>query len=217
MRLAFGVRHLALGEIAVSCLEKGVGSERRRMRTRTDIMSPNRKSRTPKAKLRTRLAVAILCGGFLIGSTNANAEARVEYIHPENFTDVSFRSMTRQGAQNRLERELTHTIEVAAAHYLGAFELDVRIMDVSMAGREAFERPGLTSDLRIRNSLGKPPKITVQYQIKDNRGQLVAQGGRVLTNLNYQWDYPDSYTDTLYPEKQLLRDWIRGLSREVPR
>jgi hypothetical protein len=36
----------------------------------------------------------------------------------------------------------------------------------------------------------------------------------VLTNLNYQWAYPDSYSlDTLYPEKQLLRDWIRSLPR----
>jgi hypothetical protein len=52
------------------------------------------------------------------------------------------------------------------------------------------------------------------YQIKDPRGHVVAQGARVLTDLNYQRDYPDSYyVDTLYPEKQLLRDWIRGLPR----
>jgi hypothetical protein len=180
-------------------------------------MNPNRKPRRLNAKLRTRLVVAVLCGSFVIGSTEAQAAARVVYVNPENFTDVSFRSMSRLGAEARLERELTHTVEVAAAHYLGVYALDVRILDVAMAGREAFERPGLTSDLRIRNSLGKPPKIAVQYQIKDSRGHVVAQGDRVLTSLNYQWDYPDTYTDTLYPEKQLLRDWIRGLSREVSR
>lgn len=122
--------------------------------------------------------------------------------------------MTREAAEERLERELTHTSETAAGQYLGAYQLDVQIVDVAMAGREAFEKPGLNSEIRIRHEMGKPPKISARYQIKDPRGHIVAQGARVLTNLNYQWDYPDSYDlDTLYPEKQLLREWIRGLRR----
>lgn len=158
--------------------------------------------------------VAALGGGFAISSVKAENNARVEYVHPENFTDVSFRSMTRQGAQDRLERELTSTIEAAADRYLGGYRLDVRLLDIAMAGREAFEMPGFNADLRIRNSMGKPPKISVQYEIKDPAGHIVAKGARVLTNLTYQWDYPDTHLDTLYPEKQLLCDWIRGLPRE---
>jgi hypothetical protein len=158
---------------------------------------------------------AALGGCFAIWSAKAESNARVEYVHPENFTDVSFRSMTPQAAQDRLERELTNTIEGAAEHYLGGYRLAVRILDVAMAGREAFENPGFNSDLRIRNSMGKPSKISVQYEIKDPAGHVVAKGARVLTNLRYQWDYPDTRLDTLYPEKQLLRDWIRGLPREA--
>jgi hypothetical protein len=162
--------------------------------------------------MRRFLVVAALCSCFVVWS--AGAKAAVQYVHPENFTDVSFRSMTRQAAVERLERELTHTIEMAAAQYLSAYQLEVKIVDVAMAGREAFEKPGLNSDIRIRHEMGKPPKISIQYQIKDARGHSVAQGARVLTNLNYQWAYPDSYSlDTLYPEKQLLRDWIRSLPR----
>jgi DUF3016 family protein len=168
--------------------------------------------------MRHFLVVAAFCGCFAVWPANAKANVRVDYVHPENFTDVSFRSMTPQAAQDRLERELTHTIEAAAAQYLGVYELDVQIVDVAMAGREAFEKPGFNSDLRIRHEMGKPPKISVKYEIKDPRGHIVAQGARALSNLNYQWDYPDSYyLDTLYPEKQLLRDWIRGLRREVRR
>lgn len=160
------------------------------------------------------LALVALSSCFAIWATNAKAAVRVEYVRPENFTDVSFRSMTPEAAEKRLERELTQTIEAAAARYLSAYQLDVQIVDVAMAGREAFENPGLNSEIRIRREMGKPPKISMQYQIKDPRGHIVAQGARVLTNLNYQWDYPDSYyLDTLYPEKQLLRDWIRGLPR----
>ena len=65
--------------------------------------------------------------------------------------------------------------------------------------------------------MGKPPKISVQYEIKGPRGHIVAKGTRVLTDLSYQLDYADSEIDTLYPEKQLLRHWIRDLSRELGR
>jgi hypothetical protein len=160
--------------------------------------------------MRRVLVLAALNSCFVIWS--AGAKATVQYVHPENFTDVSFRSITREAAEERLERELNRTIEAAAAQYLSAYQLDVQIVDVAMAGRQAFEKPGLNSDIRIRHQMGKPPKISVRYQIKDARGHIVAQGARVLTDLNYQWAYPDSYyLDTLYPEKQLLRDWIRSL------
>lgn len=164
--------------------------------------------------MRYLLAVVAFSSCFVVWAANAKATVRVEYVHPEDFTDVSFRSMTPEAAEKRLERELTHTIEMAADQYLSAYQLDVQIVDVAMAGREAFEKPGVNSDIRIRHEMGKPPKISVQYEIKDARGHIVAQGARVLTNLNYQWAYPDSYSlDTLYPEKQLLRDWIRSLPR----
>ena len=152
---------------------------------------------------------------FAIWSAKAESNARVEYVHPENFTDVSFRSMTRQDAESRLERELTGAIEGVAAQYLRGYKLDVRILDVALAGREAFEQPGFNSDLRIRNSTGKPARISIQYEVKDPAGRVVAKGARVLTNLTYQRDYPDTYLDTLSQEKQLLRDWIRGLPREI--
>jgi Protein of unknown function (DUF3016) len=157
------------------------------------------------------LVVAALSSCFFIWS--AGAKATVQYVHPENFTDVSFRSMTPEAAEQRLERELTKTIQAAAAQYLSKYELDVQIVDVAMAGREAFEKPGVNSDLRIRNQMGKPPKISVQYEIKDPRGHIVAKDAHVLTDLNYQLDYADFEVDTLYPEKQLLRRWIRDLPR----
>jgi hypothetical protein len=158
------------------------------------------------------LAAAFI-GGVVVFPVKGSV--RVEYIHPENYTDVSFRSMTPQGAEDRLQRELNRTIQAVAAQYLGAYQLNLQILDVAMAGREAFERPGLSADLRIRNGLGKPPKIAVRYEIKDSAGKVVAKGARVLTNLTYQWDYPEAAIDTLYPEKQLLRDWIRGLPRGI--
>jgi Protein of unknown function (DUF3016) len=163
--------------------------------------------------MRHFLVVAAFSSCLVFCASSAKATVRVEYVHPEKFTDVSFRSMTPEAAEQRLERELTKTIEAAAAQYLSKYELNVQIVDVAMAGREAFEKPGFNSDLRIRNQMGKPAKISVQYEIKDPRGHIVAKGARVLTDLNYQWDYADSEIDTLYPEKQLLRHWIRDLPR----
>src|ERR1700757_4051247 len=44
--------------------------------------------------MRHYLTTAAFCGCLAIWSTDLKANARVEYVHPENFTDVSFRSMT---------------------------------------------------------------------------------------------------------------------------
>src|SRR6202007_2072685 len=81
----------------------------------------------PVILMRRFLVVAALSSCFVIWSISAKATVQVEYVHPENFTDVSFRSTTPEAAEKRLERELTHTIEAAAAQYLSAYQLDVQI------------------------------------------------------------------------------------------
>src|SRR5215469_16396869 len=75
--------------------------------------------------MRRYLLAVAFCSCFAIWSTDLKAKARVEYVRPENFTDVSFRSMTHQAAEERLERELTKTIETAAAQYSSPYQLDV--------------------------------------------------------------------------------------------
>ena len=60
----------------------------------------------------------------------------------------------------------------------------------------------------------KPPKIAVRYEIKDSAGTLPPKALGVNQS-DLSVDYPETAIDTLYPEKQLLRDWIRGLPREI--
>jgi len=54
----------------------------------------------PAMLMRRYLMAAAFCGCLGIWSTNLKASARVQYVHPENFTDVSFRSMTHEAAEN---------------------------------------------------------------------------------------------------------------------
>src|SRR5258708_19825533 len=72
--------------------------------------------------------VAALWSCFAIGSAKAEVNVRVKYVHPENFTDVSFRSMTRQDAEGRLERELTDTIKKPATHNLAGYKPNLQIL-----------------------------------------------------------------------------------------
>jgi len=46
---------------------------------------------------------------------SAIANVRVEFVKPENYTDVSFRSMTPESARERLIGELARTIKDSAA------------------------------------------------------------------------------------------------------
>ena len=80
----------------------------------------------------------------------------------------------------------------------------------------AFEAPGINSDLRIRNRT-TPPKISLQYVVKDRFGKVIAKGADLLIDPNYQWNVTYQGTDELYSEKALLRNWILSLSRKINR
>ena len=159
------------------------------------------------------LLVALL--GCASGAS-AIANVRVEFVKPENYTDVSFRSMTPEGARERLIGELARTIRDSAAQPLSGYDLYVRILDVHMAGRPAFEAPGMNSDLRIRNRT-TPPKISLQYVVKDRSGKVVTKGSEFLIDPNYQWNVSYQGTDELYSEKALLRSWILSLPQKINR
>ncbi|MEY2608166.1 MAG: hypothetical protein QOH31_6020 [Verrucomicrobiota bacterium] len=159
------------------------------------------------------LLVALL--GCASGAS-AIANVRVEFVKPENYTDVSFRSMTPESARERLIGELALTIKDGAAKPLSGYDLYVRILDVHMAGRPAFEAPGINSDLRIRNRT-TPPKISLQYVVKDRSGKVVAKGSEFLIDPNYQWNVSYEGTDELYSEKALLRSWILSLPQKINR
>jgi len=159
------------------------------------------------------LLVALL--GCASGAS-AIANVRVEFVKPENYTDVSFRSMTPEGARERLIGELARTVRDSAAQPLSGYDLYVRILDVHMAGRPAFEAPGMNSDLRIRNRT-TPPKISLQYVVKDRSGKVVRKGSEFLIDPNYQWNVSYQGTDELYSEKALLRSWILSLPQKINR
>jgi hypothetical protein len=101
------------------------------------------------------VAFLIVLFGCAIGASAAS-NVRIEFVKPENYTDVSFCSMTPESARERLIGELSRTIQDSAAKPLAGDELYVRVLDVHMAGRPAFEAPGINSDLRIRNRTTPP-------------------------------------------------------------
>jgi hypothetical protein len=85
-----------------------------------------------------------------------------------------------------------------------------------MAGRPAFEAPEFNFDLPIRNRV-TPPKISLEYVVKDRSGKVVAKGADLLIDPNYQWNVSYEGTDELYSEKALLRSWILSLPRKIAR
>jgi len=87
------------------------------------------------------VALLIVLFGCVIGASAAS-NVRVEFVKPENYTDVSFRSMTPESARERLIGELSRTIQDSAAKPLAGYELNVRVLDVHMAGRAGIRSAG---------------------------------------------------------------------------
>jgi hypothetical protein len=82
--------------------------------------------------------------------TSAMTNVRVEFVKPENYIDVSFRSMTPQAARERLIGEPHARSKTAPPSlcpdmiFMSGSSMSIWPVD------RAFEAPGMNSDLRIR-------------------------------------------------------------------
>ena len=87
--------------------------------TPCSLSFPVQIARVKNSLLKHLVLLVALLGGA--SGANAMANVRIEFVKPENYTDVSFRSMTPEGARERLIGELArHTRLLPRLHFPSA-------------------------------------------------------------------------------------------------
>ncbi|HEV3017686.1 MAG TPA: DUF3016 domain-containing protein [Burkholderiaceae bacterium] len=148
------------------------------------------------------------------------ASAHVNFVDPENFTDLGRYGNEKVITEKRAE--IARHIEQLAARNLPADQtLQVDVLDVRLAGEDerwpdALRTPPLTTrivrpfggDIRSARN-GTWPRIKLRYQLKQ-ADQVLASGEESVADMKYL-DRINSYStdDSLRYEKQLLDDWFR--------
>ena len=159
------------------------------------------------------LAVGLILSGCTTPTSSNGVAAEditVEFQHPENFRDASD-SLGGFTDQNALDALRTWLQENAPARLATGQKLRVTFTDIDLAGDFL---PGSSVDrVRIIRSI-YIPRMELFFAVTDATGQVVKEGKRTLTNLDFQNTGRRISSDQqFFYDKQLLEEWLR---KELP-
>lgn len=134
------------------------------------------------------------------------SQVRVEYLHPEKFSDVGEGYYGSDRQRTAYLEMLRKHIQQRAGRLLPAGQsLAVTITDVDMAG--SFEPWHRHYDVRIVRDV-YPPRIDLHFQLVDGNGNVLEAGERKLRNVAFPAGAIMYPSDALRYEKALLDDWL---------
>lgn len=140
----------------------------------------------------------------------SHAEVTVQFIEPEEFTDLSLSGSTTAGIQRHITDELTKYLKYLGDNSLPPnHKLDVTFLDIDMAGDyEPWQTPNLTHTRFIREVY--VPRMDLRYVWRDGGGKVLADTRERVSDLNYLMlaDPGYVYNDPLRYEKAMLRRWF---------
>jgi hypothetical protein len=164
--------------------------------------------------MKMHLAHPLLAAGLLLAGcttpTSSNgvtaADVTVEFQNPDDFRDVRD-SLGGTTDQNALAALRTWLQESAPARLAAGQKLHVTFTDIDLAGDFL---PGANVD-RVRIIRGVYiPRMELSFTVTDAAGQVVKEGKRTLTNLDFQNTTRHIGSDqSFFYDKMLLEDWLR--------
>jgi hypothetical protein len=138
------------------------------------------------------------------------ATVTVTFTHPEKFTDLKTSLSDTDKDRSSLLEVLRDYVVEQAAPYLGAGQtFAVTFTDIKMAGDFEPTHSAALQDVRIIKSI-YPPRIALDFSLKNADGAIAADGARNLTDMNFMSTIPvPTLNDNrLRHEKTLLHNWL---------
>lgn len=151
-------------------------------------------------------------------SVGEGTPVHVHWGDPAEFTEIRRSPNRPQATEGDWVAELGTYVAERIARTLPAGErADVEILDMERAG-ELEWWGSTTQDVRIMRNV-YPPRLRVQFRRFGADGQVIAEGERTLSDLNYlDGPQPVSSTDPLRYEKRMVDRWVyREFGRPVTR
>jgi hypothetical protein len=198
----------------------------RRDHTRSEIIILPA-SGTQETAMKGSLSTALLLAGMLaVGSVaaaprtvtapdapralQADGPVSVQWNDPAQFTEIRQSTNRFEAERGDWVQQLARYVQTSAAKPLQAGQtLEVTLVDVKRAGDyEPWHGPR-GRDIRIMRDI-YPPRITLQYTLKDASGRIIDEGDARLSDSGYLHNIGlKSDTDPLRYEKRLIDDWVK--------
>lgn len=159
--------------------------------------------------MKTWLNTLVAASMWLCLTGAARSAVTVEFVNPDNFTDMPRLNHEQQQVLQELERHFAHL----AARLPAGHDLKVQVLDIDLAGRIEPLFAG-QRDVRVLKGQADWPSMELRYRIEAG-GQLVRAGQAHVADMNYQ-GHLSHYggSEFLRHEKQMLDDWWSALLKE---
>ena len=138
----------------------------------------------------------------------AAADITVEFQNPDDFRDVRD-SLGGSTDQNALAALRTFLQEKAPAYLGSGQKLRLVFTDIDLAGDFSATNGGRYDRVRLIRGI-YIPRQEFTFTVTDSAGQVVKEGKRTLTDLNFQASGLRVGSDQpFFYDKTLLEDWLR--------
>jgi hypothetical protein len=165
------------------------------------------------------LLLPIVSSGFSAAHAAEPGNVRVEFVHPEHFTDLRIQDRDERASVPIFRSEVSSYLSAIMSKRFPGKVLTLRFTDIDLAGRLG-NRPNL-NNIRFNHQWGPPSRMTFDYTVTDLEGSVVAGGSKSLLEqdyLHHYINYPDSLKSSpVFYDEATLATWVRGLEPSSPR
>lgn len=142
-------------------------------------------------------------------SLPAEGAIAVSWTDPAQFSDLRQSGNRWEAKRGDWVQELAKHLRKRAGQRLPSGErLDVTITDIRRAGQYEPWRGANFGSTRIVRDI-YPPRIELNFKLSSANGDVVAQGARKLTDLDFMRNASNvGSSDPLRYEKRLIDDWL---------
>ena len=135
---------------------------------------------------------------------------QVAWNDPTEFSEIRLSGNRSEAARGTWVIDLaSHLAERANAHLADGQTLSLTLTDIDLAGDyEPWHGPQMR-DVRMLRDI-YPPRIRLDFTLRDASGQVIAEGNRELRDLGYLHGLriPTNNNDSLRYEKKLIDRWL---------
>lgn len=149
------------------------------------------------------------------GALPADGPVSVRWTDPAQFDELRYsRGLNARSDGQWIEKLARHLQDRAAPRLEAGQTLDVTLTNIDRAGDYEPWRGPWYQHIRFMRDI-YPPRMTLDFTLRDASGRVMAQGERKLSDIGFTLRGSAIDSDPLRYEKRMIDDWLRREFRDA--
>lgn len=148
-------------------------------------------------------------GSFIFSANAFAASSEVEWVKPENFSDIRPANESRSRYHKRVFKHLEEHFAELAEKLPADQTLKIQVNNLDLAGDVRYMVGPNNSTVRVIQDIYFP-KIRFNYQLVDKIDVQITSGEADIKDMSFNTGIRNNMTsDSFYYEKEMISDWFK--------